>query len=399
MAELDLQYLGGVLRRICEGDDNAFAELFAATYEKQFMFSYVFLRDAQEAKEALQETYVRAYETIRTVQDVRLLVTWLRQINFRICYDMQQKRQIQNAETSEELFGIKAILALPYSESQAVFLRYNRGLSLREIGSIMGVSSNLISEYLDHGCARLLTRPVMTETEYEIKGIPVPGTEDGREILDNVYDMLGKAPCPVPIEVLSDYIVYRKDRYGFQKTLLMIVMILFVILPVFFITPDVRVQEETNGGTEGYYLLRVSAMVPVADIEAMIDGHPVGIRNLGKGEYKITPLRNGEMTVKVTLWNQQFYSRTIAVNIVDTERPELLDNQVSQGELLLRVCDDKSGIDYNLVYWINDIGEVQRPLRVDEESGEIVFPIPKDAVVIYVSDKSGNTLRLNVTFK
>ena len=40
VAELDYQYIGELVLRAQEGDSDAFAELYVATYQQQYRFSY-----------------------------------------------------------------------------------------------------------------------------------------------------------------------------------------------------------------------------------------------------------------------------------------------------------------------------------------------------------------------
>ena len=45
MADLDYQYLAKIVTRAQAGDSDAFAELYAATYQKQYRFACKYLRE------------------------------------------------------------------------------------------------------------------------------------------------------------------------------------------------------------------------------------------------------------------------------------------------------------------------------------------------------------------
>lgn len=94
MAELDLDYdyLAKLVRRTQTGDSNAFAELYTATYQKQYRFTYQYVKDPYLAQDILQDVYILVLKNIHTLKNPRLFVSWLNQINFRICYDVCQKR-------------------------------------------------------------------------------------------------------------------------------------------------------------------------------------------------------------------------------------------------------------------------------------------------------------------
>ena len=56
MNNLDQQYIAGLADLAVLGDSNAFAELYAATFQQQYRFSYDYLQDEYLARDALQET-------------------------------------------------------------------------------------------------------------------------------------------------------------------------------------------------------------------------------------------------------------------------------------------------------------------------------------------------------
>ena len=180
MAELDYQYIAGLVVRAENGDSDAFAELYAATYEKQYMFACCYLKDDFLAQDALQETYVLALKNLATLNDPKLFVSWLNQINFRVCYSMSNKQAKYNAEMSvyednaiddlassemstedtvmkkfEKDYVIKQVMALPFSESQAVFLHYFKNIKIEDIACMMEISKSTAKRYLASGKSRL----------------------------------------------------------------------------------------------------------------------------------------------------------------------------------------------------------------------------------------------------
>ena len=93
MAEIDYQYIGDLVEQARGGSSDAFAELYAATYKKQYLFACGYLKDEYLAQDALQETYILAFKNLSSLQDTRLFISWLNQINFRVCYDMNIKQK------------------------------------------------------------------------------------------------------------------------------------------------------------------------------------------------------------------------------------------------------------------------------------------------------------------
>lgn len=51
--ELDYDYIAKLVRKTQEGDSDAFAELYTATYQSQYRFAYQYVKDPYLAQESL----------------------------------------------------------------------------------------------------------------------------------------------------------------------------------------------------------------------------------------------------------------------------------------------------------------------------------------------------------
>lgn len=184
MNSLDYKYIAQLVIRAQMGDSDAFAELYAATYQRQYLYSLKYLRDEYLAQDALQETYILALKNLTKLKDPTLVISWLNQINFRVCYNMHLKQQRYNQEmnvTEEDLenvtsdvtaqatatpedsvvlvdsrrYLINQILNLPFTESQVILLKYYRNMKLEEIAQLMDISRTSVKHYLKAGRERL----------------------------------------------------------------------------------------------------------------------------------------------------------------------------------------------------------------------------------------------------
>lgn len=184
MNSLDYKYIAQLVIRAQMGDSDAFAELYAATYQRQYLYSLKYLRDEYLAQDALQETYILALKNLTKLKDPTLVISWLNQINFRVCYNMHLKQQRYNQEmnvTEEDLenvtsdvtaqatatpedsvvlvdsrrYLINQILNLPFTESQVILLKYYRNMKLAEIAQLMDISRTSVKRYLKAGRERL----------------------------------------------------------------------------------------------------------------------------------------------------------------------------------------------------------------------------------------------------
>lgn len=81
------------LQQAIHGDDNAFS-LIVETYQRPvYNLCYRMLGDPQEAEDAAQETFWRAYQALKRYDQQRPFATWLLSIAAHYCIDQQRKRR------------------------------------------------------------------------------------------------------------------------------------------------------------------------------------------------------------------------------------------------------------------------------------------------------------------
>lgn len=175
MTLLDFDYIGNLVIRAQKNDTNAFAELYALTYQKEYRFACNYLKDSQLAQDALQETYISVLKNIRCIKEPKLFVSWLHSINFRICYDLMARHKRNTYTSYEEHFEnvaddntahnpevalihrqnreelLELISALPPKEAQAIQLRYFKKMSLEDVAQTMDCSLSSVKRYLLNG--------------------------------------------------------------------------------------------------------------------------------------------------------------------------------------------------------------------------------------------------------
>jgi len=77
-----------------EGDQSAFGLLVQAYQKPVFNLTYRMLGNAQEAEDAAQETFLRAYSSLRQYQPEHKFSTWLFAIANHHCIDRLRKRRV-----------------------------------------------------------------------------------------------------------------------------------------------------------------------------------------------------------------------------------------------------------------------------------------------------------------
>lgn len=89
------------LRRALQGDDAAFTELVEMYQNPVYNLCYRMLGNAQEAEDAAQESFWRAYKNISRYDPDRSFATWLLSIAAHYCIDQQRRRKFQMIDLDE----------------------------------------------------------------------------------------------------------------------------------------------------------------------------------------------------------------------------------------------------------------------------------------------------------
>ena len=225
---------------------------------------------------------------------------------------------------------------------------------------------------------------------------PTLDDSTAERMLENVFYACNKKPNTVPLSVLMSYSNYRKERFILQKVIFVIIFIFFCLLPLLFIPASFTVEAASTGTDhDPVYEVHVTApIIPVERVTATIGGRYVPVYETDTHVYQIAPEANGEMIITVVLKNKQTNTFTLTISDVDTKAPVLISHQQSGDNIVLFVEDENSDIDYDNVYAQTSTGECILPVSYNEETGEIDFEYPEEALNIYVPDKAENVLHL-----
>jgi len=182
MKELNVHYIAGLVLRAQSSDSDAFAELYAMTYNKVYNYTRHYLRDDDLAQDALQEVFILALRNLNKLNDPTLFIAWLNRICFNVCYDMSNKAKVtsdqisdpdtmelvpddgpgNNPETHYQTKDEKqrlnqALNSLPFHEKQALVMRYYNNMKLEEIATVMEISRSSVKRYIASGQDKLRT--------------------------------------------------------------------------------------------------------------------------------------------------------------------------------------------------------------------------------------------------
>ena len=144
------------IRAVRLGDSRAFEMIMLATERRIATLAWHILGDAEEVKEALQETFIRLFRHLRRYDESRDFFGWLFRIAVNVCRDRQRRRRRRwffflpieeakdvAAEVPVDLRDEVALLgaaidSLPEKERLAIILRDVEELPTEEVAAILG---------------------------------------------------------------------------------------------------------------------------------------------------------------------------------------------------------------------------------------------------------------------
>jgi RNA polymerase sigma-70 factor (ECF subfamily) len=156
-----------------QGDKAAFGKLIEAYQTPVFNLAYRMLGNADEAEQAAQEAFIRAWTRLESYKPAHKFSTWLLSITSNYCIDQIRKRRVQllsidgplpahPALRSDGFTGPEAqvvvgerqelvqtlLETLPVDYRQAVVLRYWYDMSYDEIAEVMDTTVSAIKSRL-----------------------------------------------------------------------------------------------------------------------------------------------------------------------------------------------------------------------------------------------------------
>jgi len=178
-----------------KGDDNAYAALVEAWQKPVYNFCYRMLGESEEAEDAAQETFLRAYQHLERYDIQRPFGTWLLSIAAHHCIDrLRRMRRISfsldaneaietwfpdghAANPEEEAFGRvegerldSLVQTLEPAPRAALVMRYWQGATEQEIARALHLSLPAVKSRL-HRARQSLAKRLLAQQE----GLPMAG--------------------------------------------------------------------------------------------------------------------------------------------------------------------------------------------------------------------------------
>ena len=156
-----------LLRRVGEGSQEAFKQLYEKTDRTLYGYILSILRNPHDAEEVMQETYMKIWTSAAGYQSQGKPLAWIFTIARNLCYMKFREQKHQSDVELDQLNGteagecgpqienaadklvLKAALeALKEEERQIVLLKNSSGLKHREIAEALGIPlATVLSKY------------------------------------------------------------------------------------------------------------------------------------------------------------------------------------------------------------------------------------------------------------
>ncbi len=170
-----------VVERARKGDHEAFRVLVERYQGRAFRLALRVLRDEEQARDAVQDAFLKAYGSLDRFEGRSSFYTWLYRIVMNLCLDRKRRdRSDRHVEWNDEVatgaeerdagtaapdeaaersqlgaIMAEAIEALPEDARRTIQLREIDGLSYKEIAAALGIPKGTVMSRLHYARRRL----------------------------------------------------------------------------------------------------------------------------------------------------------------------------------------------------------------------------------------------------
>ncbi|MCA1055652.1 sigma-70 family RNA polymerase sigma factor [Rossellomorea aquimaris] len=175
MSELDLT----MVKRAKKGDEDALYQLITSHKEQLYRMAISYLKNEDDAIEAIQETTYRAYKGIKKLRKNEYFTTWLIRILLNYCHDEIKKKKrviysdrlLHSMEAPEKNSSIEtedAIHSLNEPYRNVIMLKYLHDLKISEIAEILECPEGTVKTWLHKGLGLLRSQLKEKEGDFHV---------------------------------------------------------------------------------------------------------------------------------------------------------------------------------------------------------------------------------------
>ncbi|MBD2872622.1 sigma-70 family RNA polymerase sigma factor [Paenibacillus arenilitoris] len=161
-----------------KGDETALLQRIEMDKQQLYAIAYSYMRNEDDALEAVQETVCRVWVKRRTLREPQFFSTWMIRILIRVCLDARKKRQrewplerdigrrerLGQADDAAERLDIAAqVQLLPPKYRMVVTLKYYRDMTITDIAKLLEKPEGTIRTWLNKALKTLRADATMLE--------------------------------------------------------------------------------------------------------------------------------------------------------------------------------------------------------------------------------------------
>ena len=169
-----------LVERAQQGDHDAFAALVGAAIARLDAAARLILRDPDLARDAVQETCIKAWRDLPTLRDTDQFDAWLHRLIVNACFDVLRRRKrrpievelspviVVSVEDASSLIAQRdsldrALRALEPEWRAIVVLHYYLGMPLPEVADVLGIRLGTAKSRLHRSLSVLRNVMVLAE--------------------------------------------------------------------------------------------------------------------------------------------------------------------------------------------------------------------------------------------
>lgn len=430
MIFLEHKELGALVERARKGDEDAFRELYEHTARVQYHQLRQLVPDADEAQDALQDTYLLLYQNLDKINPPGCLVAYLNRLTYYVGKNAKKRSMrfhnrminldeigelretsdppLKKVEEEEETQTIRKIIEeLPEQERVLLVMRYYQRQTMQQIAYSMGISLTTAKRLHRSAKSRVKLRLERLGYHSAFGGVSIaPVVKTLREELTNVKapSLKGASGPKLSVEIPANVtqvsppsvISSGIGAIAAAKTSLVAAAIgVGAITMVSYLSKsvikDIDLPEKYVAAPATLTITtEENQSVEQAQLEAP-DGRSIPASGVSGRKLHFQVPANGDYRLNVTTSSGERMSQKVHVDCIDDEQPDILSLRRKGDFTEIRLKDEKSGIDTDSLYCETNDGTLTLHTVYDEHTGAVRFLLPAEDNTLHFSDNAGNS--------
>lgn len=423
-----------LVEKLKRQDDSAFSKLYESTYQRIYFLCFSILKNEEDAKDAVQDTYVKILANISSLQNDKLFMAWANKIAYNICMSMLTKPQPtlvdddflssfvdinENNDPYHALERSQKVIALsslindldPILRSTLIF-KYFDNLKIKQIAEIMDCPEGTVKSRLNTAKKLLKSAikqerkggilisgftflPLRAAITFSASQVPM-ASEASNAVFEGILSQSGMSSelafTPQPIARPLHF------SYAPIVTAATVGAAAVTLSTVTALTPpaisNVKVHQPDTGYTNESIVITADIKNTLKSIRELYLTSPSGRTIKGTLDEANTARffvsENGEYTIHVVTANDLKSAANATVTSIDNKAPSIIDYSYTETELILKLDDSDSGIDFSGIEGHTDSGGKIFPIACNEPAKTVTFTFPEENFRLSIKDRSGN---------